>query len=229
MGAGTYRRRGMRAKILWIERKRAEGPSFVSSLRKKGFGVEIVATGTAAVDKIQEYRPDLVVVNAASMHSNGKRICRSLREQVNGMPILVINAADIPLNDESCANAILTLPFTVRKLVNRINPLLPGEGEGVIQCGPIRLDKERRLVSCDGKEPQPLTPHLTQLLLLLMQHHGEVLERERLFSEIWKTEYTADTRTLDVHISWLRQKLEDNPRKPKYLKTVRGVGYRLDV
>ncbi len=188
-----------------------------------------MATGNAAVNRIQDYEPDLVVINAASLHSNGKRICRSLREQVNGIPILVINTAELPLNDDNCANAVLTLPFTMRKLVNRINPLLPGEGESVIRCGPIRLDLERRLVSCEGREPRPLTPHLTHLMKLFMEHVGVVLERDRLFSEVWKTEYTGDTRTLDVHISWLRQALEADPRKPKYLKTVRGVGYRLDV
>jgi DNA-binding response OmpR family regulator len=219
----------MRAKILWIERKRAEGPSFVSSLQKKGFGVEVVTTGNAALDRIQEYVPDLVVVNAASLHSNGKRICRSLRDQVNGVPILVINGPDQPLHDDPCANSILSLPFTVRKLVNRINPLLPGGGDDVIQCGPIRLDKGRRLVSCEGREPRPLTPHLTHLLLLFLLHPGDVLYRDWLFSEVWKTAYTGDTRTLDVHISWLRQALEPDPHKPKFLKTVRGVGYRLDV
>ena len=74
-----------------------------------------------------------------------------------------------------------------------------------------------------------LTPRLAQLLKILIDHSGEVLERERLFREVWKTEYTADTRTLDVHVSWLREAIELDPRKPVFLKTVRGVGYQLDI
>jgi DNA-binding response OmpR family regulator len=82
-------------------------------------------------------------------------------------------------------------------------------------------------VRCQGKEER-LTPRLTHLLQTLMEHAGEVIEREKLFSEVWKTEYTGDTRTLDVHISWLRQAIEEDPRNPRFLKTIRGVGYRLD-
>jgi DNA-binding response OmpR family regulator len=82
-------------------------------------------------------------------------------------------------------------------------------------------------VRCLDKEER-LTPRLIQLLKTLMEHPGEVIEREKLFSEVWRTEYTGDTRTLDVHISWLRQAIEEDPRNPRYLKTIRGVGYRLD-
>jgi DNA-binding response OmpR family regulator len=218
----------MKARILWIEGKRAEGPSFIPGLRKKGYEVETVATGNEALTRLVEVDPDLVVVNTASMRTTGKRICRSVREQVNGMPILVISDPQRPLSGDPCANVVLDLPFTLRKLVNRIIPLLPGEGASLLHVGPIRLDLERKRVRCLKKESR-LTPHLANLLKLLMEHPGEVLERERLFREVWKTEYTVDTRTLDVHISWLRQAIEEDPRQPHFLKTVRGVGYRLDV
>jgi DNA-binding response OmpR family regulator len=98
----------------------------------------------------------------------------------------------------------------------------------LLQSGPISLDLDRRLVRCDEKEGH-LTPRLTLLLKIFMHHPGEVLEREHLFRQVWNTEYTGDTRTLDVHISWLRQAIEMDPRKPRYLRTIRGVGYRLDV
>jgi DNA-binding response OmpR family regulator len=90
------------------------------------------------------------------------------------------------------------------------------------------LDLERKRVRCQGKEAR-LTPRMTHLLQVLMRHPGEVLEREQLFREVWKTEYMGDTRTLDVHISWLREAIEEDPHKPHLLKTIRGVGYRLDV
>jgi DNA-binding response OmpR family regulator len=84
------------------------------------------------------------------------------------------------------------------------------------------------MVRCQEKESQ-LTPRLTRLLKVLMQHPAEVVERENLFRQVWNTEYTGDTRTLDVHVSWLRQAIEIDPHKPQFLKTIRGVGYRLDT
>jgi DNA-binding response OmpR family regulator len=87
---------------------------------------------------------------------------------------------------------------------------------------------ERKRVRCLGREAT-LTPRLAQLLKMFLEHPGEVIERGRLFREIWNTEYTGDTRTLDVHISWLRQAIEEDPRKPRFLKTIRGLGYRFDI
>lgn len=218
----------MKARILWVEGKRADSPPFIPSLRKKDFQIETVPNGNAALQKVLDLDPDLVVVNAASLRTNGKRICRSLREQLDGIPIILITGPDQPASGDACANIILPLPFTVRKLINRIQPFLPGDGEQLLHKGPIRLDLERKQVRCQGKDAR-LTPRLTRLLQTLMEHPGEVMEREQLFREIWKTEYTGDTRTLDVHISWLRQAIEQDPRNPVLLKTIRRVGYRLDI
>ncbi|HLA96878.1 MAG TPA: response regulator transcription factor [Anaerolineales bacterium] len=218
----------MKVKILWIEGKRAEGPSFIPSLRKKGFEVDIVSTGNEALERLFEIDPDLTILNAASMRSNGKRICKSLRDQMNGMPILVIASADSIIPQDICAQVVLKLPFTARKLINRIVPLLPGDGVNMLHVGSIRLDMEKKRVRCQGREAR-LTPRLADLLRILMQNPGIVLERKELFRRIWNTEYTGDTRTLDVHISWLRQAIEEDPRHPQFLKTIRGVGYRLDI
>ncbi|MEW5872067.1 MAG: response regulator transcription factor [Chloroflexota bacterium] len=218
----------MKARILWVEGKRADSPSFIPGVRKKGYVIETVATGSEALARLPDFDPDLVVINAASMRSSGKRICRSLRELSNGVPILVISDHNKPLGSEACANIVLETPFTPRKLINRILPLLPGDGENLLHVGPIRLDLERKKVRCLGRETT-LTPRQANLLKLFLEHPGEALEREQLFRQVWKTEYTDDTRTLDVHISWLRRALEENPRRPRFLKTIRGVGYRLDV
>jgi DNA-binding response OmpR family regulator len=218
----------MKGRILWIEGKRADHPPFPPILRKKDFLVETVPTGIAALSRIPEINPDLVVVNASSMRTNGKRICYDIHHKYNDLPILLILNPDQSASDDVCANTVLVLPFTQRQLINRIMPLLPGDGENQIHIGSIRLDLERKRVRCMGREAR-LTPRLTQLLQILMQHAGEVIEREDLFRNTWKTEYIGDTRTLDVHISWLRQAIEEDPRKPKYLKTIRGVGYRLDA
>jgi len=190
--------------------------------------VTAVGNGSEALARLEEVNPDLVVVNAASLGSTGVRICQSLREkQDEHLPIVLILEADKTV-DKSAADVVLNLPFTVQKLVNRLKPLLPGDGANVIHAGPIRLDTEHRRVKCLGKNSR-LTPRLTALLQILLQHRGEVIEREELFKQVWETNYTGDTRTLDVHVSWLRRAIEMDPDHPRFLHTVRGVGYRLDV
>ncbi len=218
----------MKAKILWIEGKRAASPSLIPGLRRKGFSVDIVPTGTQALHYLTENRPNLIVVHAASMRSNGRRNCRTLRNMRPEMPIIVITSSDFPLEGDACASVVLELPFTTRKLINRMKPLLPVQDENMLSAGPINLDLRNRRVSCNGREER-LTPRLVTLLQMLIEHRGEVVQREILFKSVWDTGYTGDTRTLDVHISWLRQAIEENPRQPVFLKTIRGLGYRLDA
>lgn len=218
----------VKARILWIEGKRAEGPSFILSLRKKGYGVEQVPTGSEALSRIADFNPDMVIVNAASLRTSGKRICTSLRKQVNGMPIMLIAGPDQHVAEDTCANVVLVRPFTLRKLMNRMAPLLPGDGQKLLRVGPISLDLDRKQVRCLEREAR-LTPRLARILEILLLSPGTVVERKRLFQEVWNTEYTGDTRTLDVHISWLRKAMEEDSRAPRFLKTIRGVGYRLDA
>ena len=218
----------MKARILWVEGKRTDSTSFVPSLRKKDYWVETAATGSAAVTRLLEVDPDLVVVNAASLRSSGKRICSDIRERSSELPIVLIISPEHTFSGPSSANVVLELPFTSRKLLNRITPLLPGDGKSILHVGFIRLDLERKRVRCRGHEAR-LTPRMTHLLQVLLLHAGEAVDRQKLFSEVWDTKYTGDTRTLDVHISWLREALEENPRQPQFLKTIRGVGYRLDT
>jgi len=218
----------MQARILCIERKRAESPSFIPGLRKKGFLVETVTTGAEAVLCLSQFKPDLVIVNAASLRTNGKRICKALRESLSNLPIVLIIDSIHNSNEEDCANVILKLPFTARKLVNRITPFLHGNPDSIIKAGLIQLDMDRKTVNCGELETR-LTPRLANLLKILMEHQGEAVTRETLFTVVWKTSYTGDTRTLDVHISWLRHAIEKDPRRPVFLKTIRGVGYRLDI
>ena len=213
--------------LLVIEGRHADIPSFASELQKKGFEVHIANSGGAAVTRLEKINPSLVVVNAASLRSTGLRICQSIRDKNSKYPIILVLAKEAKV-DKDIADAVLVLPFTVQKLANRIKPLLPGDGKNIVHVGPIRLDVEHRRVKCLGKNTK-LTPRLVTLLQLLMDKHGEVVEREALFKKVWETNYTGDTRTLDVHVSWLRRAIELDPVKPKFLKTIRGVGYRLDV
>lgn len=216
------------ATLLVIEGKHADHPAFVPALRNKAFAVEPVSSGSEALRRLSGgFLPDAVVVNAATLRTSGKRICQSLRETAASLPILLILDADREVGKVD-ADVILHLPFTVQKLVNRIRHLLPGDGNHSLHAGPVRLDLEKRTVRCLGKQTR-LTPRLVRLLKILIERPGEVIERKDLFSLAWETSFTDDTRTLDVHISWLRQALEPDPRNPRFLKTVRGVGFRLDV
>jgi DNA-binding response OmpR family regulator len=123
----------------------------------------------------------------------------------------------------------MSLPFTLQKLLNRIKVLLPLKSSNdALKSGPIELDVSQRFVKIDGKQVS-LTPRLTRLLQALMEKPGQVYGRDDLFKFVWETDYIGDTRTLDVHVSWLRNLIEDDPRHPDYIKTVRGVGYRLDI
>lgn len=215
------------ATVLIIEGRHADFPSFTIPLQKKGFDVRVAKTGTQALEMLKDVDPDVLVLNAASMRSSGVRICKNIAAEDADLPVILILDPEKDV-DEDTASVILKHPFTIQKLSNRIKPLLPGEGENILSVGAIRLDLDRHRVRCLGQNTR-LTPRLVTLLKALMKHPGEVVEREELFKQVWDTDYTGDTRTLDVHISWLRRAIEPDPTKPKLLRTIRGVGYRLDI
>lgn len=219
----------MRSNILCIEGKYSGSPTFNAALMKKGYKVQREFNGKEALERMGKKIFHVVIVNAPSMRTTGLRICRAIRQHHERIPIILISEQGNTYDEnEVDANLILQLPFTIRKLNNRIKPLIPIESNKLLKAGPLHLDKERLMVKCQKKETK-LTPKTAALLTILIEHKGEVLKREHLFSEVWETDFTDDTRTLDVHISWLRQAIEENPRNPKFLKTLRGVGYRLDV
>jgi DNA-binding response OmpR family regulator len=218
----------MKSIILLVEGKRSDGPSFMAGLVKKGHQVESASSGNVALAYLDGERPNLVIINAASMRTSGKRICQSIRQKMPDLPIVLILDSKAETVEKGMADVVLTLPFTLQKLLNRIRPFLPVEKKDMLKAGPLELDVEQRWLIHRGKQTR-MTPRLMALLKILMEHPGEVVERKDLFKQAWETEYTEDMRTLDVHISWLREIVEDDPRHPRYLKTVRGVGYRLDT
>jgi DNA-binding response OmpR family regulator len=219
--------KSIKAKILLIEGKRADRPSFSAGLTKKGFFVESVPNGSAALAHLANALPHLVIVDAASMRTSGKRICQSLKDHADKLPIVLILGEAPESSDRPAVEVVLVQPFTLQKLVNRIRPLVPSETKDLLQAGVLQLDVEQRLVRCLDKQVR-LTPRLVVLLKILMEHPGELIDRKELFKKVWETSYTVDTRTLDVHVSWLRQAIEEDPRQPRFLKTIRKVGYRLD-
>ena len=122
----------------------------------------------------------------------------------------------------------LVHPFTPRKLLNRVECLLPGDDNFTLEAGPISLNLSQLKVRCYKKETR-LTPKLAKLIELFMQNPGRLMTRKKLIRKVWHTDYTGDTRTLDVHMSWLRHAIEPDPSDPQLLKTIRGMGYRLDI
>jgi DNA-binding response OmpR family regulator len=163
----------MQGTILWIEGKRAPTQDFVGQLQSRGYEICVADSGNSALQMLDTLDPDIIIVDAVSLRSSGKRICRSLRDKSNGVPIVLISDGKIK-PDEACVTVVLTLPFTIRKLLNRIKPLLPSEGQKVIHRGPIRLDLELRRVRCHGRETR-LTPRLTKILQILLLNAGRVV------------------------------------------------------
>lgn len=219
---------GENARLLWIKGRSTQSIPALGDLRRRNYTVELINEKDDFYGKVESFHPNLVILDGVALGEAGKVVYRRLRSQAPELPVAVIVEHENQNLNDTTADVVLTLPFTLRKLFNRIKPLLPGDGSRLLHIGPIRLDMDRKRVRCQGRE-NTLTPRLMQLLKIFMENPGVALERAKLFREVWKTEYTGDTRTLDVHISWLRQALEEDPRNPRFLKTIRGVGYRLDV
>ena len=216
------------AKVLLIESDRPSAPSFAEALQRKGYLVAIEHNTQAALKKIQSHLPDVIVLDVSSLKTSGARMCRALHAELNGTPILVVADKKNKPDEKSGASLMLMKPFTARKLLNGVARLLPGDDINCLQVGPIRLNLAQRRIACGGREER-VTPMQARLLEFFLRHPGEMLSRKLLIKQVWDTDYTGDTRTLDVHISWLRRVIEPNPTKPRYLKTIRGQGYRLDV
>jgi DNA-binding response OmpR family regulator len=214
------------ARILLIGRSQSKGASFPTALQKR-YDLTIMPNGAQARTWAQHHPPHLIILDAVSLRTPGERICRSLRRALPNTPFVHIHPGPPSLVD-SAADEVLIPPFTSRKLFNSIERLITLSEDEIITCGPLVLNVPRRMLITPQQETQ-LTPRVALLLALFMQRPGETLDRKTLMEEVWKTDYMGDTRTLDVHIRWIRQAIEANPGTPVYLKTVRGVGYRLDI
>ena len=218
----------MKNRLLLIEGKRVDRPSYMAGLSKKGYIVESAPNGATALAMVKNTPPKAVVVDAASMRTSGTRICSALKREASHVPVILIIAEEQKNFAKDCADVILRLPFTVQKLLNRLRPFMSVNDNKKLACGPITLDMKERWVYC-GEQRERLTPRLFTLMETFLRRPGEVITREELFKKLWETDYVGDTRSLDVHISWLRRAICPDPKKPKYIKTERGIGYRLDI
>lgn len=215
------------ASLLLVEGAQGTDKSFEPALTKAGYNVMVVDTGAHAVNWARENAPDLVIFDASSMRSSGTRSCRRLREALGDTPIIHCRAAGELRDSKAQADMYLEQPFTARKLINRVRALLPADDmkEEIVRCGPLTIYLSKRVVDVVGKGEQRLTPKLARLLEEFCRHVNETISRKHLMQEVWNTDYVGDTRTLDVHIRWVRETIEETPGRPRLVRTVRGTGY----
>ena len=213
--------------ILLVEGQGAGRDSLAESLKKVSCNLVVANTGVEALAIAGDVKLHLVIFDASTMRSNGSRTCRRLRAYVERRGLIHCRKEGVVEDQSALADVYLERPFTPRKFLNRVNELLPIDAlkEEIIRCGDITFYRNKRTVDLAGQGERHLTPKLAQLLELFLRHPNEVVSRRVLMHEVWKTEYLGDTRTLDVHIRWIREHIEHNPQKPLALKTVRGKGY----
>ena len=203
-------------------------------LNKEGFRVEAAYDGAQALEKAKILRPDLVILDIMMPEMDGLSVCRELRKTSN-VPIIILTArgddVDRIVGLELGADDYVTKPFNPRELVARVKAVLrrashEPASQPVLEADGLRLDTASREVTVEG-QPVALRAKEFDLLTAFLRHPGIVLDRERLLQLVWGTDYYGDTRTIDVHVAWLREKLA----RAKHVKiqTVWGVGYKLVV
>ena len=206
------------------------------ALRQAGYDVQVAHNGRDGLALAHSQQPDAVLLDVLMPLMDGWEVCRALRRD-STVPILMLTAlgdeVDRILGLELGADDYIVKPFSPRELIARLRALLrrveldrrPTADDDQIIAGPLRLDLNSHRAFKEGVE-LPLRQKEYDLLALLLSHPGQVVTRAEFFDQVWGTDWLGDTRTLDVHIRWLREKIEADPGQPRLIQTVRGVGYR---
>jgi len=217
--------------VLLVEGQSAGRESLAPMLAKAGHSTAIVHSGTEALDWLEDNHPDLIIFDASTMRSNGVRNCRRLRRSAENTPIIHSRSTGQEEDHAAGADVYLERPFSPRKLLNRVRALLPADiqKEEIVRYGKITLFRVKRSVDVLGKGEFTLTPKLALLLETFIRHPNELMTRRQLMQSVWQTDFVGDTRTLDVHIRWVRECIEVDPSHPLLLKTIRGQGYLLEI
>jgi two-component system, OmpR family, response regulator RegX3 len=221
--------------ILLVEDEQSITTPLVEALRREGFDTAVSATAGESLELADRVKPDLVLLDVMLPDGSGFDVCRELRAR-SRVPVIMLTArgeeADRVAGLELGADDYVVKPFSARELVARVRAVLrraaeAGERkvEGASEIGDVRLDPARRGATFQG-DALELSRKEFDLLRLLIENAGSVVTRERLIDEVWDTNWFGSTKTLDVHVSGLRKKLDDDPASPRYIHTVRGVGFR---
>jgi DNA-binding response OmpR family regulator len=223
-------------KILVVEDEPTLSAALKYNLERDGYTVWAASDGEAGLASARKNRPDLVVLDIMLPGLDGLEVCRILRKETS-VPVLMLTAKSEEIDKvvglEIGADDYVTKPFSTRELLARIKALLrraetsPDDRTEVLSSGPIRVDQRRRQAFRDS-DALALKPKEYDLLTFLMSNRGRAFTRDQLLNQIWGYDFVGDSRTVDVHVRWLREKIEDEPSKPVRLVTVRGVGYRFD-
>lgn len=235
----------MAEKILVVDDEISLQETLTYNLKKEGYVVEVVGDGLAALELFRSIKPDLVILDVMLPGLDGFEICRTLRQESN-TPVLMLTARDDEIDRvvglEVGADDYLPKPFSMREMIARVKALLrrvrlirEEVGFAVSEAAPqknlvfgnLEIDLNRREVRLDGNV-LPCKPKEFELLTFMGQHQGRVLTRDLILERVWGWGYTVDSRTVDVHIRWLREKIEKVPELPQRIVTVRGMGYRFD-
>jgi two-component system response regulator RegX3 len=223
-------------RVLVVEDEESFSDALSYMLRREGYEVDVAGTGIDALTTFDRTGADLVLLDLMLPGLSGTEVCRELRTRSH-VPIIMVTARDTEVDKvvglELGADDYVTKPFSSRELVARIRAVLRRGTEpeelilNVVEAGPVRMDVERHVVSVDG-HPVALPLKEFDLLELLLRNAGRVLTRGQLIDRVWGADYVGDTKTLDVHVKRLRAKIEPDPASPKYLVTVRGLGYKFE-
>ncbi len=214
------------------------------NLVREGYEVVVARDGEEALSVVREHKPGLVILDIMLPRLDGLEVCRILRKEMS-VPIIMLTAkadeVDKVVGLEMGADDYLTKPFSMRELLARVKAMLRRSNiaqeatvmavdsvADVIDLGQVTIDLERHVVSLRGEEIG-LSPKEYDLLVYLAQNRRRAFDRDHLLERVWGYDYGGNTRTVDVHIRWLRQKVEADPARPALIRTVRGVGYKLEV
>ncbi|MGA0275329.1 MAG: response regulator [Dehalococcoidia bacterium] len=233
---------GAKKKVLVVEDDRTLRETLRYNLVADGFDVVVAEDGGAGLMAARSENPDVIVLDLMLPTLSGLEICKSLRRDGAIVPIVMLTARDAEVDRigglESGADDYVTKPFSVRELLARVNAQVrrmemiqthsDATPEQVIELGGLVIDSSSRTVKLNG-EMMDLRPREFDLLDHLAANPGRVYTRDQLLHDVWGFAYAGDTRTVDVHVRWLRLKIEEDPARPKLLGTVRGVGYRINV
>ena len=225
-------------RILVVEDEESFSDALSYRLRREGFEVSLAQTGPDGLAEFERAGADLVLLDLMLPGQSGLEVCRALRAK-SDVPVIMLTAMDSEVDKvvglELGADDYVTKPFSARELVARIRAVLRRRGESeevvgstsVLEAGPVRMDVDRHVVSVNG-EGVSLPLKEFELLEFLLRNTGRVLTRGQLIDRIWGSDYVGDTKTLDVHVKRLRAKIEPEPSQPKFLLTVRGLGYKFE-